>query len=147
MSGRGSGWALVPCGSWGKSLIHLPCSSSSVSATHYAQGLVDSHLVTHKQKENNGKKPRAATSLSDGLKLTTPEASWVCLLGATCRAALRHHPAQRKYCAELESVTPRVENHRLRGCGIQEISVPAQRVLVAALFLPYGWLPSLGVLP
>lgn len=50
-------------------------------------------------------KPRAATCISDGLRLPELEASSACVLGATCRAGLRCHPAQRKHCAELESVT------------------------------------------
>lgn len=49
-------------------------------------------------------KPRAATCVSDGLRLTMPEASGACLLGVTYRAALRLCPSQRKHCAELESV-------------------------------------------
>lgn len=53
-------------------------------------------------------KPKAATYMSEGLRLTQPEASWAGLLGTTCRTVLRHRPAQRKHCVELKSVTEAV---------------------------------------
>lgn len=49
-------------------------------------------------------KPRAATYISEGLRLTQPEASWACLLVTSYRTVLRHRPAQRKHCVELNSV-------------------------------------------